>query len=206
MIPATQENAAGPGHAIVPDQRIVLGAAPADNGGMSIRLRPLCEEDVDNIMTWVNEPAVVGNLAAFSGAPLSREEELAWVRRTMTSSSERVWSVFAEPDGRYLGQVGIHQIHQRSAVGRLGVVIAARAEMGRGHGSAAISRALDSAFSELGLHKVWLMVFSENLRSRGIYQRLGFVEEGLLREEYFHDGRWHDMVRMSVLAREWRTR
>lgn len=171
---------------------------------MSIQLRPLCVEDVDNIMTWVNEPAVVGNFAAFRGVPLTREDELAWIQRTLASPWERVWSVFAASDGRYLGQVGLHQIHQRSRVGRLAVVIARRAEMGRGHGSAAISRALDHAFGELALHKVWLMVFCSNTRSRGIYQRLGFIEEGLLREEYYHDGTWHDMVRMSVLAREWR--
>jgi RimJ/RimL family protein N-acetyltransferase len=170
---------------------------------MSIQLRPLCEEDVDNIMTWVNEPAVVGNFAAFAGAPISREEELAWVRRTVGARNEKVWSVFAEDGGRYLGQVGIHQMHAHSKVGRLGVVIAARGEMGRGHGSAAIRKALDCAFGELALHKVWLMVFRHNTRSRGIYQRIGFVEEGVLREEYFHEGAWHDMVRMSVLAHEW---
>ncbi len=173
---------------------------------MSIHLRPLCEQDVDNIMTWVNEPAVVGNFATFSGAPMTREDELGWVRRTLAQPSERVWSVFADADGRYLGQVGLHQIHARSRVGRLAVVIATRGEMGKGYGSAAISRVLDHAFGELGLHKVWLMVFSHNTRSRGIYQRLGFVEEGVLREEYFHDGQWHDMVRMSMLSREWRAR
>lgn len=170
---------------------------------MSIRLRPLCEEDVDNIMTWVNEPSVVGNFAAFAGAPITRESELAWVRRTVTATNERVWSVWAEPDDRYIGQVGIHQIHAHSKVGRLGIVIAAKREMGRGYGSAAIGKALDCAFGELGLHKVWLMVFHHNTRSRGIYQRIGFVEEGVLREEYFHEGAWHDMVRMSVLAHEW---
>jgi RimJ/RimL family protein N-acetyltransferase len=170
---------------------------------MSIRLRPLCEEDVDNIMRWVNEPAVVGNFAAFSGAPMSRADELSWVQRTVRSRTDRVWSVFAEEDDRYLGQVGLHQIHHHSRVGRLGVVIAARSEMGRGHGSAAVVLALRCAFSELALHKVWLMVFCSNSRSRGIYQRLGFVEEGILREEYFLDGQWHDMVRMSALAREW---
>jgi RimJ/RimL family protein N-acetyltransferase len=169
---------------------------------MSIRLRPLCEEDVDNIMSWVNDPAVIGNFAAFSGAPMSRQQELEWVRRTIASTSERVWSVFAEAGGRYLGQVGLHQMHSQSRVGRLGIIIASRQEMGRGYGTAAIHRALDCAFSQLALHKVWLMVFRHNQRSRDIYQRIGFVEEGVLREEYFHEGRWHDMVRMSVLARE----
>ena len=56
----------------------------------------------------------------------------------------------------------------------------------------------------LGLHKLWVMMFAHNTRTRGIVQRLGFVEEGVLREEYFHDGGWHDMVRLSLLEREWR--
>jgi hypothetical protein len=49
-----------------------------------------------------------------------------------------------------------------------------------------------------------LGVFRENERARRTYARLGFVEEGTLREEYFHQDGWHDMVRMSLLDREWR--
>jgi RimJ/RimL family protein N-acetyltransferase len=170
---------------------------------MTVRLRPLEESDVDHIMTWVNDPGIVGNLAAFSGEPLTRAQELAWVRQVRTSSADRVFSILGE-DGRYLGQCGIHQIHARSRVGRLACIIARRAEMGRGHGSAAIRALCAHAFAELGLHKLWLMVFRDNARSRAIYARLGFAEEGILREEYFHEGGWHDMVRMSLLAREWR--
>lgn len=170
---------------------------------MSVRLRPLEERDVDDILTWVNDPAIVGNLAAFSGDPFTREQELEWIRRVRSSRSDVVFTITAEDDGRYLGQCGIHQIHERSRVGRLACIIARRDEMGRGHGSAAIRAVLDHAFGALALHKTWLMVFAQNTRSRGIYARLGFREEGVLREEYFHEGAWHDMVRMSMLAREW---
>jgi len=166
-----------------------------------VTLRPLAESDVDSILTWVNRPEIVGNLAAFSGTPMTRDDELAWIRRTL-ASADRVWSVVASDDGRYLGQVGIHQIHARSKVGRLGVVISRRDEMGKGFGSAAIRAALDRGFSELALHKLWLMVFRDNERGQRLYKRLGFIEEGILREEYFHEGRWHDMVRMSMLAHE----
>ena len=76
--------------------------------------------------------------------------------------------------------------------------------MGKGYGSAAIAGALDWAFGEARLHKVWLMCFRSNARAQGIYRRIGFVAEGILREEYFHQGGWHDMVRMSMLDREWR--
>lgn len=168
---------------------------------MSVTLRPLCEADVDSIMTWVNQPEIVGNLAAFSGAPLTRDDELAWIQRTLRST-DRVFSVFASSDGRYLGQIGIHQIHARSRVGRLGAVIASRSEMGRGYGTAAVRAVIDLGFGELGLHKLWLMVFAHNARGRRLYSRIGFREEGVLREEYFHDGQWHDMVRMGLLARD----
>jgi RimJ/RimL family protein N-acetyltransferase len=167
---------------------------------MSVTLRPLAESDVDSIMTWVNDPEIVGNLAAFSGQAFSREDELQWIRRTL-ASTDRVFSIVAE-DGRYLGQIGIHQIHARSRVARLGCVIASRGEMGKGYGSSAVRAALRVGFGDLGLHKLWLMVFRHNERGRRLYGRLGFVEEGTLREEYFHEGAWHDMVRMSMLAHE----
>lgn len=168
-----------------------------------VELRPLSLDDVDDILGWVNDPAIVGNLAAFTGKPLTRADEEAWVERVMASETERVFSVHAADDGRYLGQVGLHQIFWRSRVGRLSAIIATRDDMGRGLGSAALARLLDFAFDEEKLHKVWLMVFHHNERSRRTYERLGFVEEGRLREEYFHEGGWHDMIRMSLLAREW---
>jgi RimJ/RimL family protein N-acetyltransferase len=172
---------------------------------VTVALRPLSESDVDDIMTWVNDPDVVGNLAAFAGEPFTRDDELAWIRRTLASTSDVVYSILDATSGRYLGQIGIHQIHARSKVGRLGVVVAARADMGKGHGTAAIRAIADLGFGALGLHKLWVMLFAHNARSRGIYARIGFAEEGVLREEYFHAGAWHDMVRMAALAREWPT-
>ena len=168
-----------------------------------VRLRPLEESDVDHIMTWVNEPEIVGNLAAFTGSAFTRDQELAYVRRMIASTSEVVFSILAADDGRYLGQCGIHQIHDRSKVGRLACILARREEMGRGFGSATVRALLEHAFATMKLHKLWLMVFRHNERGRRLYTRLGFQEEGILREEYFHEGGWHDMVRMSMLAREW---
>jgi RimJ/RimL family protein N-acetyltransferase len=168
-----------------------------------VRLRPLDESDVDNIMTWVNDPEITGNIAAFSGHAFTRDDEVAYVRRILASPGDVVFSIEEATTGRYLGQTGVHQIHDRSKVGRLACIVAARGDMGRGFGTGAIRLVLDHAFTVVGLHKVWLMVFSHNERGRRIYGKLGFVEEGVLREEYYHQDRWFDMVRMSMLAREW---
>jgi len=74
---------------------------------VTVILRPLAESDVDNIMTWVNDPDVVGNLAAFAGQPLTRADELEWIRRTLASSADVVFSILASDGERYLGQIGI---------------------------------------------------------------------------------------------------
>ncbi len=172
-----------------------------------VRLRPLATSDVDNMMTWVNDPEIVGNFAAFSGQAFTREQELAYIERLLRSDADRVFAIERSVDGAYLGNVGIHQIHWPSRVGRLACIVGARAEMGKGYGSAAIATVLDWAFGpEARLHKVWLMCFRTNTRAQGIYRRLGFVDEGVLREEYFHQDGWHDMVRMSMLDREWTAR
>jgi RimJ/RimL family protein N-acetyltransferase len=168
-----------------------------------VRLRPLALSDVDNMMTWVNDPDIVGNFAAFAGRGFTREEELAYIERTLRSDADKVFAIERASDGVYLGNVGIHQIHWPSRVGRLAVIIGARVEMGKGYGSAAIRAVLAWAFGEARLHKVWLMCFRENERAQAIYRRIGFLDEGVLREEYFHRGGWRDMVRMSILDREW---
>jgi RimJ/RimL family protein N-acetyltransferase len=168
-----------------------------------VRLRPLAPTDVDHMMTWVNDPDIVGNFAAFSGRAITRDEELAYIERVTRSDGDRVFVFEREADGAYLGNVGIHQIHWPSRVGRLACIVARRPDMGKGYGTAAISAVLDWAFGEARLHKVWLMCFRSNVRAQGIYRRIGFLDEGVLREEYWHRDAWHDMVRMGMLDREW---
>jgi RimJ/RimL family protein N-acetyltransferase len=183
-----------------------------------VDLVPIALEHVDHVMGWVNDREIVGNLATFSGKPFSRDDELRYIARMQASKEDRVFSIFTPAQtttttsttATYLGQCGLHQIFRRSGVARASIIVADRASMGRGVGSAALSCLLDVAFaptSEGGeaLHKVWLMCFRTNERARRTYERVGFVQEGVLREEYFHDDEWHDMVRMSVLAREWCT-
>ena len=172
-----------------------------------LTLYPLSESDVNHMMTWVNAPDIIGNIATFDQAYFTWQEELDYIKRMQESEEDEVFSIWGEGihDFHYIGQIGIHQIYRRSRTGRLSVVVASKKDMGKGYGSEAIRRVLDYAFAKAGLnlHKVWLLVFEENERSRKTYERVGFIQEGVLREEYLHNKRYHNMVRMSILASEW---
>lgn len=167
------------------------------------RLRgPLSPADVDALLEpalqWVNDPDVMKNFARFEKA-VTREEERAYLAQLYASPNDRVFAIENDA-GEYIGQVGVHQIYWPARHGRLGIVIGRKDEWGRGHAQRAIAQLIEIAFGSLGLHKLWAIFYESNERMRHITEKLGFVREGLLLDEYFHGGRYHDMVRVAKLA------
>lgn len=91
-------------------------------------------------------------------------------------------------------------LHHRSC--SLGIMVAA-AHQGAGFGTEAIRWALGWAFRVAGMHAVRLACFSFNERAARLYQRLGFVKEGVVREAYYYDCQWYHQIIFSMLDREW---
>ena len=54
------------------------------------------------------------------------------------------------------------------------------------------------------IYLVW-MIFSFNKRAIQVYERVGFVCEGTLRQTQYNNGAYHDDIVMSVLRDEWKT-
>jgi RimJ/RimL family protein N-acetyltransferase len=78
---------------------------------------------------------------------------------------------------------------------------------GEGFGSRLLAATLDLAFGDLGLHRLDLMVFTDNERALRAYRRIGFVEEGVAREVHrTPEGGFRSMRLMSILAPEWKAR
>lgn len=73
---------------------------------------------------------------------------------------------------------------------------------GRGYGRACVRRLADMAFRELGAHRFWLDVKSENARALALYRSEGFVEEGRLRESVRSGAGFDSLVVLSMLASE----
>lgn len=154
-------------------------------------------------MRWIDDPAVTANFASMS-RKITREEEIAFLERTIASPDDRLYAI-VDGDGRYLGNAGIHKIWWPSRNGRLGVVVGRKEAQGKGVAQRALRELCRVGFDELGLHKLWLMHYRENARMAHLAQKLGFREEGVLRDEYFHQGTWHDMLRHSLLDHEYRS-
>lgn len=73
----------------------------------------------------------------------------------------------------------------------------------RGLGSEATGMIVGYGFDQLGLHRIALEVYAFNPRARRVYEKAGFVAEGVLRDALRWDGQWIDATVMSILAPEW---
>jgi ribosomal-protein-serine acetyltransferase len=61
----------------------------------------------------------------------------------------------------------------------------------------------NDCFETLGLNRVVIECATGNLRSRRIPERLGFMEEGVLRDAEKLYGTYHDIVVYAMLRRDW---
>jgi RimJ/RimL family protein N-acetyltransferase len=81
-------------------------------------------------------------------------------------------------------------------VGRLGMGLLPEAR-GRGLGERLLLAAIERAW-EFGLERVELEVFASNTRARALYEKLGFVVEGMKRKIRKLDGEYDDDVLMAL--------
>ena len=89
----------------------------------------------------------------------------------------------------------------RSAM--LGIVIGEKGRWDQGYGQEAINLLLDYGFSLLNLNSVMLGTFSFNERALHCYEKVGFTTEGILRQEIYRRGQYHDALIMRMLRSEW---
>jgi RimJ/RimL family protein N-acetyltransferase len=75
---------------------------------------------------------------------------------------------------------------------------------GKGYGTDALRVLVEYAFTRRNLRRVYLQVLASNERAIASYRKVGFVEEGRLREHCWARGVYVDEVLMGLLRSEWR--
>lgn len=156
-----------------------------------MNLRTACEEDI---------PAI----AAMERIPAFRTFVGNW-------SEDEHRSCLAHPDYRYLIAEtkapnisgfailrGLASEHHSIELKRIVIQ-----EPGQGIGGEMLRGILEIVFCELKAHRLWLDVFSTNIRAQHVYENAGFRRDGVFREAIYRDGQYHTLILMSLLDREY---
>lgn len=74
---------------------------------------------------------------------------------------------------------------------------------GTGLMTEALTEVIKFGFDRMKLNRIEADVSVYNDKSLALLKRLLFVVEGVEREQYYEDGKYHDLVKLSLLKRDW---
>ncbi|MDD9908468.1 MAG: GNAT family protein [Ahrensia sp.] len=170
----------------------------------TLRFRPLHESDIVILMDWFHDQR---DLAIFDrGMPLpvnlqAMTESWKAALAYKTPPSDYWFLVETEKD-RPLGLCGLQTISYVHGDAILPFFVS-QASRGKGLATAMTSRLLDMAFRTLRLHRVSTLYRQDNVGTHKVLKRLGFQDEGRVREGWYSNGKHFDIMRVGILHHEW---
>lgn len=170
--------------------------------GDRVRLREFRLDDLDDTDAILGDDRVTRWLSFDSRTREQQAEVLtgAIERAKQTPRTEYYLGVTTRTDDRLIGFVRLGFAGVQAA--KLGGAVAT-AHWGHGHALDAARTLIGFGFTTLGLHRISAAIGPDNAASIAIVTRLGFTEEGRLRDHVFTNGAWRDSVLHSLLAHEW---
>lgn len=112
--------------------------------------------------------------------------------------------IFSKESDKIVGEVVINDIYRNNRSANLRIAVNKKEDFGKGYGTEAIVLALNYGFGMLNLHRIELDVFAFNQRAIQVYEKIGFVREGIRRDGWYFNNKYYDMITMSILEEEFR--
>ncbi|MFJ9033243.1 GNAT family N-acetyltransferase [Streptomyces sp. NPDC102274] len=175
--------------------------------GEKVRLRGVEPEDWEGFRDMAQNTLDVRN-ADLVDPPRSAESFRSWTaeRAGRPPGGEAFRLVVEVLAGHaFAGSVTVGETDSRAGRFKTGIEII-RDHRHKGYAAEATELVLTYMFAEQRYNKCEVEVYAFNDASLALYRRLGFVEEGRLRQHEFFAGRYHDVVLLGITAAEhWAT-
>ena len=166
-----------------------------------VLLRNVNLEDETKILTWRNSPEVAAFM--YRDNPISPAEHSRWFKSIINDNESSVVRVL-EHNSVASGLSSLSRIDLRHKSCEWGGYLAPDIDRGGGIGRAMLFLALQQAFKDFGLNRVVVEVLVGNQTALKLYESIGFVREGYLRERAWHASGPIDVISLSMLRKDWK--
>lgn len=168
-----------------------------------VLLRRVHIEDESKILTWRNSPEVATFM--YRDDPITPVEHSRWFQSIINDKESSIVRVL-EHNSEASGLSSLTKIDYRHKSCEWGGYLAPDIDRGGGIGRAMLFLALEQAFGELDLNRVVVEVLVGNQPALKLYESIGFVREGYLRERAWHRSGPIDVLLLSMLQKDWESR
>ena len=168
----------------------------------NIRLRALTITDLPLTLKWHNQTDII-EMYAGNPFPVNEEMERKWYEKILTSNFPvTVFGIELIENNKLIGLTILRDINLINRSAETAIYIGDQNERSKGYSKEALKLTLNFAFNNLGLHRVFLSVREDNVAALGLYEKLGFIREGILRDSIYKNGKYLSLIIMSILEEE----
>ena len=159
-------------------------------------MRKHLEKDIFYRVKWLSNPKVNKFIGDKMGQKTSLKKEQAWFANYKKDKNKKFFTIC--DNSKPIGFVGLSNISKENKNADLFIAIGEDAYRGKGIGKIAMEWIINYGFKKLKLHKISLGVIKNNLHAVEVYQSLGFVTEGEMKDEIFYQGKFYNFLHMAL--------
>jgi len=165
--------------------------------GEKIDLRPMKPDEVPIFYKWAIES---GYWYSKDRKPSLDEFRADWKAYYFDGSAPEKGRCFMiEVNNVAIGVVAYNDIHYVHKRVELDIVIGNEEDCGKGYGTDALKTLVRYLFDKFDLNRIWIVARANNPRSIRAYEKAGFIQEGVHREEDYFNGEFVDCVYYSIV-------
>ncbi|PZM84978.1 hypothetical protein DLH72_02580 [Candidatus Gracilibacteria bacterium] len=131
------------------------------------------------------------------------EQEYDYYDSLKNQINRRMFGIMVKETGKIIGNLSLFDISEINRNAVLGVLLGDKTEQNKGYGTEALNLILKYGFEVLGLHKIKLEVLATNSRAKKVYEKVGFKEVGIFKEDIFDYEKYIDKIIMEIMRKDY---
>lgn len=159
----------------------------------------LTDEEKEIVRKWRNRENV--RKWMYTDRIISQEEHSKFIETLKKDKKNCYWFLKDKKKGDYVGVIYLNKVDFKNKNAYLGIYSNPEKKI-KGAGTLLLGMLKNIAFKIAKLHTLKLEVIENNEQAIKFYKKLGFVNEGRLKEYVFKDGEWHDVIVMGIINKE----
>lgn len=161
-------------------------------------LREIQPEDVNALLKLFGNKEVVRFIEMQPIKTIEQADEwLRWMGGAFANKDGLRWGVTLL-DGTFIGSAGLHRWNREAGYAEIGCDIS-YPFWGNGYGQEAMQRIINFGWERMNLNRIEASVVRDNNRSVHVMKKMGFKQEGTLRQRVLKGGKYYDVHLFGLL-------
>lgn len=169
--------------------------------GKKVTLRAMEMKDCEMVREMFNDPDMEDMVVGWS-FPLSQYAQEQWFVQNYNNQNSFRFVIETEEDGA-IGIATLINIDWKNRRAEHGMKLVKVDNRSKGLGTDTVMAIMRYAFDELNLHRLEGSWFDDNVASKKLYKKCGWVEEGIKRQYVYKKGCYRDLTVVGILAEEY---